>query len=265
MFTAHCSLLTVYRLPFTAHRSPLTVHRSPLTAHWYNTLLMPIGTLINALAIMVGSVLGTFLHKAIPDKIKAIVFQALGLASLVMGVQMALKLENILALIFSLLIGGIAGELLDLEGRLEKLGDLLKGRMNSANQKFTEGFVAASLLFTVGAMSTLGAINEGISGDRSLLMTKSLLDAFASLAFASTYGIGVLFSFLPVVLYEGSITLLAAGLQGILTTSVINQLTAVGGVMIMGIGFNLLEIKRIKVTNLLPALVVVVLLALLIK
>jgi uncharacterized protein len=226
---------------------------------------MPIGTLINALAIIVGSILGTLLHRAIPDKIKAIVFQALGLASLVMGVQMALKLENILALIFSLLIGGIAGELLDLEGRLEKLGDVLKGRIKSGNQKFTEGFVAASLLFTVGAMSTLGAINEGISGDRTLLYTKSMLDAFASLAFASTYGIGVLFSAGPVLLYEGSLTLLASGAQGILTASVINQLTAVGGVMIMGIGFNLLEIKKIRVINLLPALVVVVLLALVIR
>lgn len=226
---------------------------------------MPIGTLLNVMTIVIGSILGTFLHRAIPDKIKSIVFQGLGLASLIMGVQMALKVENILGLIFSILIGGIIGEILDLEGRLDRLGEFLKSKIHSGRGRFTEGFVAASLLFSIGAMATLGAINEGMSGDRTILYTKALLDCFASIALAATYGIGVLFSAIPVLLYQGSVTLLAASLQGVISTSMISQITAVGGLMIMGIGFNLLEIKKIKVTNFLPALVVIVLISLIIK
>ncbi len=224
---------------------------------------MPIGTLINTIAIIAGSLIGLLLHNAIPDKIKKIVFQSLGLSTLLIGTQMALKVENIITVIFSLLIGAIIGEILSLEKRTEHLGDFLKRRTKSKNEQFTEGFVAASLLFCIGAMAILGSINEGITGDKTILYTKSILDGFAAIALAATYGIGVLFSSLIVLLYQGSITLLAGNLQGILTQTVINQITAVGGLLIVGIGINLLEIKKIHVTNMLPALVIIILLTLL--
>ena len=224
-----------------------------------------LGTLINATAIIVGSGVGELFKHRFPKKIQLIVFQALGLASLLIGLQMALKVQNILALIFSLIIGGIIGESFDLEMRMDHLGNWLKGLVKSKDTQFTEGFVAASILFCVGAMAILGPIDEGIRGDRTVLLTKSILDGFASIALAASMGIGVLFSAIPILLYEGSLTILSSYVQGFFTPLMIQQLTAVGGLLIVGIAFNILEIKKIKVTNLLPSLILIVLFSLLFK
>jgi uncharacterized membrane protein YqgA involved in biofilm formation len=226
---------------------------------------MPIGTFINAGAIIVGSFIGLLLHKGIPDKIKTIVFQALGLSTILIGVQMALKVQDILVVIFSLLLGAIIGEIINLENNVEKFGNWLKKSVKSDNHLFTDGFCGSSVLFCIGALAILGPLNEGLKGDRTILLTKSLLDGFSAIAFASTYGIGVMFSVIPLLIYQGGITVFSSYLQSIMTPLVISQLTAVGGLLIIGIGFNLLEIKKIKVTNMLPALLLVIILSLFIK
>lgn len=221
---------------------------------------MPIGTIVNTIAVIFGSLLGLLLHKNLPEKIKAIVFQGIGLCTLVIGMQMALKVENLLVLIFSVLIGGVIGEAIKLDLSFENLSDFLKNRIKSKNEKFTEGLITSFLIFCIGSMTIIGAINEGIKGDRTLLFTKSILDGFTSIALASTYGVGVLFSAVPLFIFQSSLTMLAVQFQNFFSTTIINQLTATGGVLILGIGLNLLDIKKIKVTNLLPALIVVILL-----
>ncbi len=222
---------------------------------------MLLGTIVNTIAIVVGSLVGIVIHKRFPERIKVIAFQGMGIATLVIGIQMALQVQNILVFIFSILAGGILGELLGLEMRLDALMQKVQKHFGSADGKFTEGFVVASLVFCVGSMATIGAINEGLNSDHTLLFTKSILDGFSSIAFASTYGVGVAFSALPLFLYQGGITLLAANAQGIFLPVVVRELTAVGGALVIGLGFNLLEIKKIKVLNLLPSIVVVIVLS----
>jgi hypothetical protein len=224
--------------------------------------VIPLGTLVNTATVLAGSTLGLLLRERFPKKIQAIIFQAVGLATLVLGMDMALGSDNFLILIFSLILGGILGELADLEGRMELLGEALKRRIGSNDARFTEGLITAFLIFCIGSMTFVGALNEGLTGDRTLIMTKAILDGFTSIALASVYGLGVLFSALPLLLVQGGISLLAARFQGFFTPVLINQLTAVGGVLILGIGINLLELREIKTTNLLPALAVVVVLTL---
>jgi hypothetical protein len=226
---------------------------------------MHIGTIANSLAIIVGSSLGIIFHREFPQKIKAIIFEAIGLSIIIIGIQMALKVEDLLVFIFSILIGGIIGEAIDLEKHFENFGNLLKEKIGSENKRFTHGFLTSSLLFCVGSMAIVGSLNDGLRGDHSLLFTKSILDGFTSLALASTYGIGVLFSFIPILLYQGGITILSVQLQGLLSNLLVAQLTAVGGVLILGLGINLLEIKKIKITNLLPSLLIVIILSLIFK
>ncbi|MEM1123501.1 MAG: DUF554 domain-containing protein [Bacteroidota bacterium] len=221
---------------------------------------LPLGTFINMLTVIVGSVIGLYLQQSFPPNIKAIVFQGIGLATLLIGIQMSLKLSDgyLLILIFSLIIGGIIGELLHLDVRLQNLGDWLKNTLSIGDEKFTEGLITASLLYCVGSMTIVGSIEEGISGNRELLMIKSTLDGVSSIAFASSYGIGVLFSIFPMLFIQGGITLLAGRLKPFFTENIIAQLTAVGGLLILGIGFELLELGDISIENLLPSLLVII-------
>jgi len=168
-------------------------------------------------------------------------------------------------MIFSLIIGGVIGETINIDLRIEALSNKLKRAVGSKSNTFTEGLLTAFLLFCVGSMAILGSINEGIRGDHSLLLTKSILDGFSAIALASTFGVGVIFSTIPLLIYQGSITLFANAFQKLFSPVIINELTAVGGLLIVGIGLNLLEIKKIKVTNLLPALLIAILLAAIIK
>lgn len=223
------------------------------------------GTIVNSTAIVIGSVVGVLFQHKFPKKIQLIVFQGLGLSTLLIGIQMALKVENILALIFSLIIGGIVGESMNLDLQMERFGNWLKGKVKSKDTQFTDGFVAASILFCVGAMAILGSLDEGIRGDRTVLFTKSILDGFASIALAASMGIGVAFSAFPIFIYQGTITILSGYTQNFFTPLMIQQLTAVGGLLIVGISMNILEIKKIKVTNLLPSLILVVVFSLFFK
>lgn len=228
--------------------------------------MLPTGSLVNAAAIIAGSLIGALLHGRFPERVRTIVFQGLGLCVLLIGVQMALKVDNILILIliliFSVLLGGIIGELLDLEGLFERLATRFKALVRSKDTGFTDGLITASLIFCIGAMAIVGSFDEGIRGDATVLYTKSILDGFASVALASTYGLGVLFSFIPVLLYQGGLTLFAGFFQEHFSPQPIAQLTSTGGVLILGIGLTLLDIKHVRLSNLLPALLVVVVLTL---
>jgi uncharacterized membrane protein YqgA involved in biofilm formation len=223
---------------------------------------LPIGTIVNALAVIVGSTIGLFFHKKFPENIRRISFQGIGLCTLLIGMQMALEVQNILTLIFSVLSGGILGERMQLHLYFERFGDFIKGKVKSKNDRFTEGMITAFLLFCVGSLTILGALEEGLRGEPDLLYTKSMLDGFASALLASVYGLGVLFAAIPLFIFQATITLSASLLQPYLSDLVIDQLSATGGVLILGLGINLLEIKDIKITNMLPALVIVVILTL---
>lgn len=225
-------------------------------------MTLPLGSLVNAAAIILGSLAGMALHGRFPERFRSIVFQGLGLCVLLIGAKMALTVSNPLLLIFSILLGGLAGELLRLDAAFGRLGERAKTLLRSGNPQFTEGLITASLIFCIGAMAIVGSFDEGIRGDATVLYTKSILDGFASVALASTFGSGVLFSFVPVLLYQGALTLFAGLFQQHFTPAVISQLTATGGLLILGIGLTLLDIKRVNLSNLLPALPIAVLLAL---
>jgi uncharacterized membrane protein YqgA involved in biofilm formation len=221
---------------------------------------MPIGSFVNAATVVTGSLIGMLVRDRLSENIKAIIFQAVGLATLVLGVQMALQVEDFLILIFSLIFGGILGELVRLDTRMENAGDRLKARLQSENAGFTEGLITAFLIFCVGSMTFMGALNEGLTGNRDLILTKAILDGFTSIVLASVYGAGVLLSAVPLFIVQAGLTLMAGSLEPWLSAVLINQLTALGGALILGIGLNLLEIKAIKTMNLLPGLLVVTIL-----
>jgi uncharacterized membrane protein YqgA involved in biofilm formation len=221
---------------------------------------MPLGTIVNAAAVVAGSVIGTLLGKRLPERIRHMVFAALGLATLVIGMRMAFEAKSVLIFRFSLILGGITGELLRLTERMEGLADRLQGRLKKGGEGFGEGLVTAFIIFCIGAMTIVGAMDEGLRGDHTVLLAKSVLDGFTSIALASTYGFGVGFSAAPLFLFQAGITLFARLSQRFFTPILVSGLTGIGGAMIIGIGINLLEIKRIRVVNLMPALVWVLIL-----
>lgn len=217
------------------------------------------GTLVNVVAVLVGSGIGLSVGNRLPERMQRIITTGLGLSTLLIGVQMALKVQNMLVVIASMVIGGVVGELLEIETRLEQAGEWLKGRARSDSGNFVTGYVTASLVFCVGPMTIVGSIQEGISGNAEILYTKSMLDGAASVAFASSLGIGVIFASVTVLLLQGALTLLGGQLAFLLRPEVLNELTATGGLLILAIGLLLLDVKRLRVANLLPALVMAVL------
>jgi len=218
------------------------------------------GTIINAATVVAGGTLGTFLGERLPPRIRHIVMQGVGLVTLAVGMSMALSTKNFLLVLGSILIGGILGEWWRLEERLDRAGRWLEAKAARfsflARGEFTKGFVTASLVFCVGPMTVLGSIQDGLSGDYTLLAIKSVLDGFSSLAFAASMGMGVTFAAITVLLYQGILTLGASLFQAFLTDAMITEMTATGGVIILGIGLLLLGIKRVKVANFLPALAI---------
>jgi uncharacterized protein len=219
------------------------------------------GTFLNIAAVIAGSILGILFGARIPYKLRETVIAGMGLFVAAMGLQMFLKTENPLIVLGSLLIGTLLGEWWRIEDGLHRLGEILEQRFSreedDGSNKFVRGFLTASLLYCVGPMAILGSIQDGLTGNYNLLAVKSVLDGFASIAFASTLGIGVMFSSIIILVYQGGISLLAAQLDAIVNTSMMNELTAAGGVLLMGVGIsNLLEIKKIRVGNMLPALAI---------
>jgi len=215
------------------------------------------GTIVNAAAIIAGGLIGTLFNKSLPQRFQTIVFQIMGLSTIVIGIAMALKMKYMLFCILSLLIGGLLGELVRLDIQMDKLSGWVKARVKIKNERFSEGFISSSLLFCVGAMSILGSIEEGSGQYPTLLLTKSVMDGFTSIAFAAAFGVGVIFSAAPVLIYQGLLTLAVMVFGSLLDQSIINELSAVGGIMLIGLGISLLDIKQVKIVNLLPALIFV--------
>lgn len=214
-----------------------------------------LGTIVNSAAIIVGTFLGILLKTGIPDKIKHTIMQGIGLSVMLIGLSMAMKTQNAIIVILSLVIGGIIGEVFAIEDRLKNAGEWLEERVGQNQGDFTRGFVTTSLIFCVGAMAIMGALESGLTGNHTTLFAKSALDGITSIVFASSMGIGVAFSALPVFIYQGLITLTAASMKVFLTDAIIREMTATGGVLILGIGLNILEITKIKVGNMLPAII----------
>ncbi len=213
------------------------------------------GTIVNVAAICAGSLIGRFAGPHIPVRIRKTVMAGLGLTVLLIGLQLALKSRQPMIVIGSLIVGAVLGELLQIEARLESFGRLLQRRFSGSGD-VAEGFVAASLLYCVGAMAIMGSLQDGLSDSPTILYAKAALDGVASIALASTLGIGVLFSALPVALYQGSITIAAEYATSLLTETVILEMNAVGGLLIVAIGLDLIGVKRLPVGNMLPAVFV---------
>jgi len=208
-------------------------------------------------AVLIGGGLGTLLGQRLPDKMRDTVMHGLGMETLLTSLRMALGTANILIVMGSILLGGVIGEWLRIEKGLQALGDRLQARFKSSGSTtLAEGFVTASLIFCVGPMTVLGSIRDGMVGDYSLLAIKSLLDGFASLALAASLGVGVLFSAATILVVQGSISILAKVAQVGMSQLMITEMTAAGGVIIMGIGLILLDLKRIRIASLLPAIVI---------
>ncbi|HVO66722.1 MAG TPA: DUF554 domain-containing protein [Syntrophales bacterium] len=217
------------------------------------------GTIVNTGAILAGSFIGISAGKFLPERIKTIGMQALGLSVILIGLKMAISGKEPIITIGCVMLGAITGELIKIEQGTERLGEWLKARSRSDSSTFVQGFVSASVLYLTGAMMIVGSIQDGTVGDASTLYVKALLDGVASVALSSTLGIGVAFSALSVLLVQGSITLLASKLLFMQNPAVLDAVTASGGLLILGIGTNVLGITKIKVGNFLPALLYAVL------
>lgn len=220
-----------------------------------------LGTIVNSLAIIGGCLIGLIVKGRLTEKISKTIMNGLALCILYIGISGALKGQDILQIIICIAIGALIGEIIDIDNKLSNLGEFIEKKINnnrksSANEKISiaEGFVTSSLLFCVGAMAVVGSLQSGLQGNNSTLFAKSILDGISSIIFASSLGIGVMLSSLAIFIYQGSITLLAGGLSTVLTDNVIANMSAVGSLLIVGLGFNMLGVSKIKVANLLPAI-----------
>ena len=213
-----------------------------------------LGTIVNCIAIIVGSAIGLIVNGRMPERISNTIMKGLALCVLYIGISGALKGENSIEMIICMAIGAFIGELIDIDKRLVQLGDYLEGKFKSKSEKvsISEGFVTSSLLFCVGAMALVGSLESGLKGDHTTLFAKSMLDGISSIIFASTLGIGVILSVATVFIYQGTITICAGFLNGILSTTVIDSMSAVGSLLIIGLAINILYDKDIKFSNLLP-------------
>jgi len=239
---------------------------------WYNPVML--GPLVNALAIVVCSLIGCFIIKGIPTRFEEHIKKAIGIAIAFVGIRGALANQDTLLLIMSILIGAVIGELINLDRRMNQLGLWAERKFGMGSpavgdastdavlpegkgrRSFSKGFVSASILFCSGAMAIVGSMQSGLDGNHEILFTKSVLDGSMSLIFGATFGIGAAFSAVPVLLYQGGIALAAMAVSQYLTPDIIREMSAVGSLIIAGIGFNFLEIKEIKVANLVPAVFV---------
>ena len=227
-----------------------------------------LGSIINALAIILGAFLGNIV--SFPENIKDIIMHAVSLAVIIIGISMALQTSNIILPFASLIIGSIIGELLNIEKQLAKLGDRLQKSMKpkdgpDGSNTFTQGFLTATLVYCIGAMAVIGGLNSGLQGDHSVLFAKSILDGISAIFFAASLGMGVAFSALPVFLYQGAIALLATFIAPILSDPVLLEITATGGILILAIGLNMLKLTKISVGNMLPSIFVSIFLTLLVN
>lgn len=219
------------------------------------------GTFINVATVLAGSCVGYFFHSKLPKRLVDITFQAIGLFTLYIGVTMAMRVHQILILIFSMVLGALVGEWLNLEALVNRFSNWVKVRFKFNQPTFSEGMISAFLLFCMGSMTILGAFEEGTQGKSDLLVAKSIMDGVSSVALASALGIGVAFSVLPLLVFQGGLTLLALWFGKLMPQTVIDEMSAVGGLLLVGLGLSILEIKKVKVINMLPAIVIAIALA----
>jgi len=215
-----------------------------------------IGSIVNATAVIIGGILGLLIHTKLPKHITDTTFQAIGLFTIVLGVSMAIQTTHFLAMVLSLVIGSIIGSLLHLDIAITKIGEYLKNKTGSTNSQFSKGFITSFLLFCMGSLTILGAIEEGLGQSPTLLLSKSVLDGFSSIALAATMGAGVIFSAIPLLLYQGGITVATSIFHQSLSQLLITELSAVGGVLLVGLGIDILKIKKISILNMLPSLAI---------
>lgn len=219
------------------------------------------GYLINTFTVLIGSGLGLLIGAKLPEKIRKIILSGLGLSTIIIGTKMALETRELLLVVGSLILGGILGQVVGIEEWLERMGERLKVKVGSKSGTFVLGFVTASLLFCVGPMTIVGSLEDGYSGNADLIYLKSVMDGAAAVALTASMGIGVIFSALTVLIFQGALTYLGMAMGDFITATVLNELSATGGILILGIGFNILGVAKIRVGNFLPALLLAALFA----
>lgn len=222
-----------------------------------------LGTIVNSLMIILGSLIGLFIKGKVNEKLSSTIMNGLALCVIYIGISGALKGNNTIVRIISIAIGGLFGEIIDIDLKLENLGKRIEKRINNKkdNVSISEGFVTSTLLFCIGAMAIVGSIESGLNHNHNTLFAKSILDGISSIIFSSTLGIGVMISSISVFLYQGSITLAAGTLSYILNDVAISNMTAVGSLLIIGLGLNVLGVTKIKVSNLLPSIIIAIILS----
>ena len=208
--------------------------------------------LVNTVAVILGSLMGTFLRKGIPDRIKIVMFQSVGLITLGIGISMVMKSNNLLLILMALLVGGVVGELLDIEEKLQRIANVIEGSKGATS--FAKGFVTASVLFTVGPMTIIGSLDIGLRGNPNLILVKSLMDFISSIILSSLYGLGVLLSAGWVFLFQGLLVVFSRSMEFLSKPEFLDDFVGLGGLMILAIGIRILELRDIKVGNYLPAL-----------
>ena len=223
------------------------------------------GTIVNTLAIIAGAMIGVIAKKAIPQRMGDLVMSAIPIVVMVLGVQFGIASSNILIVIVSLVVGGIIGEWIDIDRRLDDFGVRIQSRMKGGDSNFSAAFVSTTLIYCVGSMAILGSIESGINGNHTILYTKSLMDGISAIFFASTLGAGVIFSGISVFIYQGILTVLARYIGPYLSPEVVTEMSASGGILLIALSFTILGIKKIKVANLLPAIFLPVILMLFMK
>lgn len=213
-----------------------------------------LGTIVNALSIAAGSLLGLLLKGKMPDKYNQTIMHGIGLVVMLIGIKTALNTDAILIVIVSVALGCLMGEMLGIEERLGQLGKWLGRRLSGDSEGLSKGFVSASLIYCVGAMAIIGSLESGLTGSHQTLFAKSIIDGIGAIFFVATLGIGVLFSAVSVLIYQGFLTITASSLKPLLLPDVVAQMSAIGGLLIAAIGIGLLELKTIKIGNMLPAI-----------
>ncbi len=213
-----------------------------------------LGPIVNAITIVVCTLVGKFLVRGLPERFENIIKKALGLSIIYIGIAGALENQRVMLLIVSLVVGSILGELINIDKGMNALGKWAEAKLGFGEGNFAKGFVTASILFCTGSMAIVGSLESGLQGNHEMLFAKSILDGVISIVFASTMGIGVAFSAVPVFFYEGGIALGAGLIKDMLTPEIIREMSAVGSLLIAALGFNFLEVKEIKVANMIPAI-----------
>lgn len=224
-----------------------------------------LGAAANAAAIVLGGTIGSFMKKGLPKKYGNSIMDAIALFTFGIGMMFFLKSKEIMVVVISLILGTLLGEWIDIEKKLENLGNSIQNLMKSTNDNFSQGFVTSSLIFCVGSMAIMGAMQSGLAGNHEVLYAKAALDTMSSLIFASAMGIGVIFSSISVLIYEGGLSLVAAAVAPYLSNAVVDEMTAVGGILLMGLSLSLLDIKKIKSGNMLPAIFLPIIIMLFMK